>query len=90
MRSVSTVENFNKFDKDFFCIQGEIDKVVNGFKVFQLERGARGRIKDVVVVEGLWHSLWFDQGADEVIEGVRDWILERIEVKKQKQGEENT
>lgn len=60
MRCTSNVKNFGRFDKDFFCVQGEFDKVVNPFKVFELEREARARIKDVVVVEGLWHSLWFD------------------------------
>lgn len=72
-----TKKAYGKFRTPYLLVQSGSDKLVDPFACLDLEAESQSPDKTTVIIHDMWHAIWLDDHAADVINIVREWLAER-------------
>ncbi|KAL4469911.1 hypothetical protein ABPG72_006551 [Tetrahymena utriculariae] len=74
----NTKETFEQFKCPFLCIMGDLEKIVDPFLGFDLEKKSPSQDKTVKYYQQVWHNIWQEPEIYDINKDVIKWIQQRI------------
>ena len=61
----------------YLFIQSGNDKLIDPFQAINIEDTSPSKDKKTVIIFEMWHSIWFDDKAGDVIKIIEEWLDSR-------------
>ena len=74
----ATRRQYSNFTTPYLLIQSGNDKLVDPFACLDLEHLSPSQDKTTVLIYDMWHAIWLDDYAHDVIQIMEEWLEVRI------------
>lgn len=67
-------KQFKNLETPYLLVQSGMDKLVDPFLSVDLERVSPSKDKTTVIIQDMWHNVWFDEKKEDIMKIVEEWL----------------